>query len=87
MNATLITVIGSIAAILTTASWLPQIVKTWKSGEASDFSWGYLSMFCGGVTSWFVYGILKRDAVIIAANGLTVLLVLSIVFVKWRGGK
>lgn len=78
------TVIGALAAVGTTAAWLPQVFKTWKSGRAEDFSWGYLAMFSGGVTGWLIYGILKKDAVIIAANAITLLLVLTIAFVKMR---
>lgn len=81
------TIIGSLAAIGTTAAWLPQVLKTWKTGRAEDFSRGYLAMFSAGVTGWLVYGILKRDAVIIAANAITLLLVLTIVFVKMRNPK
>ena len=77
-------VVGGAAALLTTGSWLPQVVKTWRSRSARDFSWSYLAMFATGVTLWFVYGLLRRDPVIVAANGITVLLVLSIALVKWR---
>lgn len=83
----LTTMIGAIAAIGTTAAWLPQVFKTWKSGKAEDFSWGYLAMFSGGVSGWLVYGILKNDAVIVAANAITLFLVLIIASVKMRERK
>lgn len=81
---TLVTMIGALAAVGTTAAWLPQVFKTWKSGRAADFSWGYLAMFSGGVSGWMIYGILRKDAVIIAANAITLILVLTIAFVKMR---
>jgi MtN3 and saliva related transmembrane protein len=80
----LTTVVGAIAAVGTTAAWLPQVMKTWRSRKAADFSWSYLAMFSTGVSLWLVYGILRKDAVIIAANGTTLLLVLTVVFVKAR---
>ena len=80
-------IVGSAAALLTTGSWLPQVVKTWRAGSARDFSWSYLAMFSTGVTLWLVYGLLREDPVIVAANGITVLLVLSIAVVKWREEK
>ena len=78
------TIIGSVAAIGTTCAWLPQVLKTWKTRSAEDFSWTYLAMFSTGVALWMIYGFLKNDAVIVAANGVTLMLVLTVVFVKAR---
>lgn len=80
----LTTVIGAVAAVGTTAAWLPQVLKTWRSRKAEDFSWSYLAMFSTGVSLWLVYGILRKDFVIVAANGVTLLLVLTVIFVKTR---
>lgn len=80
----LTTIIGSLAAIGTTAAWLPQVFKTWKTRSAEDFSWGYLTLFSSGVTGWLIYGVLKKDGVIIAANGVTLVLVFTIIFIKFR---
>ncbi|HEX8618383.1 MAG TPA: SemiSWEET transporter, partial [Thermoanaerobaculia bacterium] len=78
------TIIGSVAAFGTTCAWLPQVLKTWKTRSAEDFSWTYLAMFSSGVALWIIYGFLKQDAVIVAANSITLLLVLSVAFVKMR---
>ena len=78
------TVIGSLAAIGTTVAWLPQVLKTWKTRKAEDFSWGYLALFSSGVSGWLVYGVLKQDGLIVAANGITLVLVATIIFVKMR---
>ena len=80
------TVIGALAAVGTTAAWLPQVVKTWRSRSAEDFSWTYLAMFSSGVALWIVYGVLRKDGVVIAANAVTLLLVLTVLFVKVREG-
>ena len=84
MNPTLITIIGVAAAVGTTGAWLPQVLKTWRSRRAKDFSWTYLAVFSSGVALWTAYGILKKDAVIVAANAITLLLVLTVSFVKLR---
>jgi MtN3 and saliva related transmembrane protein len=78
------TIIGALAAIGTTAAWLPQVVKTWRSRSAEDFSWSYLAMFSTGVALWIVYGLLRKDGVVIGANVVTLLLVLTVLFVKMR---
>jgi MtN3 and saliva related transmembrane protein len=84
MNQTVVTVIGFVAAIGTTAAWLPQVVQTWRTRSANDFSWSYLALFSTGVALWMLYGVLRKDPAIIAANGLTLLLVMVVTFVKVR---
>ncbi len=81
---TFITVVGVLSAIGTTAAWLPQVVQTWRTREADDFSWSYLALFSSGVAGWIVYGILRKDGVVIAANAVTLLLVLTVLYVKIR---
>ena len=80
------TIIGAAAAVGTTAAWLPQVIKTWRSRSAKDFSWAYMALFTSGVSLWIVYGVLKKDGVVIAANAVTLLLVLTVLFVKIREG-
>ena len=50
--------VATFAAILVTGSWLPQVVKTWKTGRAQDFSWAWLAAFSIGVALWGVDGVL-----------------------------
>ena len=79
-----VTAVGVLAAVITTASWMPQVIRTWRRRSARDFSWVYLALFATGTTLWLVYGILRRDAAVIGANGVTVLLVLGIAWIKGR---
>lgn len=78
-------IIGSAAAVLTTTSFLPQVARTWQTGSAADFSWIWLSFFSVGLFLWLVYGIAANAMPLIAANGITLILVLVIAFVKARG--
>lgn len=80
----MITLIGSVAAILTTVCWLPQVLKTTRTREAGDFHWLYLAMLGIGIAAWFTYGVLQRDAPIYLANGITLCLVAVIAVVKAR---
>jgi MtN3 and saliva related transmembrane protein len=79
-----VTVIGSLAAVLTAACWLPQVFKTIRLGEASDFAWPYLAMLVAGVTLWTVYGMARSDVPIWLCNLSTGLFVLVVVAVKAR---
>jgi MtN3 and saliva related transmembrane protein len=78
---------GTLAATLTTLSFLPQVAKTWQTRSAADFSWIWLVAFAAGLALWLVYGIALASISLIAANGITLSLVLVIVFVKWREGR
>ena len=79
-----IQVIGLSAGFLTTIAFLPQVIKTWRSGSAKDLSLGMFSFFCLGVLLWLIYGILQRDIPVIAANFATLLLASTILYFKLR---
>ena len=77
-----ITLLGFAAAILTTAAFLPQTIKTWKSKSTKDISLGWSSMTCLGVLLWFTYGIYIKSAPVIIANLITFLLASMILALK-----
>ncbi len=77
-----ITIIGLAAGFCTTAAFLPQAVKTWKTKSAKDLSLGMYSIFCTGVILWLTYGILIQDLPIILTNVVTLVLALSILYFK-----
>jgi MtN3 and saliva related transmembrane protein len=79
-----IQLLGLLAGSLTTAAFLPQVVKTWKSRSAKDLSLGMFSLFCLGVAMWLVYGFAVNDVPVIAANLLTLLLALTLLFFKLK---
>ena len=76
--------LGLIAGVLTTAAWLPQIARTWRSQSADDLSWPYLVVFSSGVTLWLLYGVLSNDVPVLAANAVTIVLVGLLLGLKSR---
>jgi MtN3 and saliva related transmembrane protein len=70
----LIKTIGFLAGLLTTASFLPQVIKTYQTKHAEDFNLLFLVCFLAGITLWLVYGIMIREWPIILANGVTMVL-------------
>ena len=76
--------VGYFAGFLTTLSFLPQVVKTWKSKSASDLSLGMFSVFSVGVLCWLSYVVLLQEPPIIFWNTITLVLVLSILVMKLR---
>ena len=79
-----IQLVGLVAGFLTTAAFLPQVIKTWKSRSAKDLSLGMFSLFCLGVAMWLVYGLVVRDIPVIAANLLTLLLASTLLYFKLK---
>ena len=69
-----VTLLGLLAATLTTLAFLPQVIKTWRKKSAEDLSLGTFSMFCAGVSCWLAYGLLIGDLPIILANAVTLVL-------------
>ena len=78
------TLIGIFAGLLTTTAFIPQVMKTWRTRQADDFSWLWLAMFSVGIATWLGYGVLMSDVAIIAANAITLVLVASIALIKAR---
>ncbi len=79
-----IQMLGLLAGSLTTAAFLPQVLKTWKSRSAKDLSLGMFLLFCLGVALWLVYGFAVNDLPVIAANLLTLILAVTLLFFKLR---
>jgi MtN3 and saliva related transmembrane protein len=77
-----VTFLGLLAATLTTLSFVPQVIKTWKTKSAQDFSVGMLIAFCLGVFLWLIYGIYISALPVILANAITLLLAGIILFFK-----
>ncbi|WP_216635813.1 SemiSWEET family sugar transporter [Magnetospirillum moscoviense] len=71
---TLIDVVGTIAATLTTIAFLPQVIKTLRTRRTRDISTSMWSLFSAGVALWLVYGLLLMAWPIIIANILTLVL-------------
>ena len=79
-----ITVIGLIAALFTTISLLPQLIKVYKTKSTKDISTGMFALFGGGVLLWFIYGLLIKDLPIIIANSLAFVQSVIILVFKLR---
>jgi MtN3 and saliva related transmembrane protein len=79
-----ITVIGYIAGTLTTVSFVPQVIRAWKLKETRDLSLAMLLLFALGVLLWTVYGVWDGSLPIIAANVITFILILVLLWMKFR---
>lgn len=80
-------VVGALAAVLTSISFLPQVWKTVKSRHADDFSWGWLAAFGAGVAMWAFYGLILEAPSIILNNILVWLCVAVMAWIKFTARK
>jgi MtN3 and saliva related transmembrane protein len=76
--------VGSIAAICTTISFLPQLIRVWQRKSAKDISLSMFLLFSFGVACWLMYGLGIHSTPIIAANAVTLALALTILTLKLR---
>jgi MtN3 and saliva related transmembrane protein len=81
-----VTTIGFIAAILTTVSFLPQVLKVWQTRSAGDVSLGMYLLLTLGVSLWLVYGIFINSWPIILANLVTLILAATVLALKLKFG-
>jgi MtN3 and saliva related transmembrane protein len=79
-----ITLIGLIAATLTTISFIPQAIKTIKSKNTRDLSLSMYIILAIGVSMWLVYGLIINDLPVTLANAVTSVFIFTILFLKIR---
>ena len=80
-------IVGSLAAILTTISFLPQAWHSFKTKDVSGVSLGMYSVFTVGVALWLVYGLLLRAWPIVVANVITLALAVAILGMRVAYGR
>jgi MtN3 and saliva related transmembrane protein len=83
----LITIIGGAAASLTTSSFLPQIIKAYRTKNMEDVSQYLMSFFATGTVLWIIYGTFKNDVVIIAANAIAAAFNIVLLYMKFTYGR
>ena len=81
------TLIGLAAAVLTTASYIPQVWKCWRTGEAGDLSLRMLLVLSSGIALWIAYGFMQGDLVIILANSASLTMLATLTFFRVRADR
>ncbi|MBV6494245.1 MAG: Sugar transporter SemiSWEET [Turneriella sp.] len=74
--------LGFVAGVLTTFSFVPQVIRIYQTKSGRDISFWMMFLFSVGVSLWLFYGILLRSAPIIFSNAVTLMLVLIIIVMK-----
>lgn len=79
-----ITLIGLAAGTLTTAAFIPQVIRTWRTRSTRDISLGMFVAFCVGIALWTVYGFLIDSIPVIITNSITFIFASIILALKIR---
>ena len=79
-----IQILGLLAGTITSITFLPQVIKVWKSRSAKDLSLLMLVLLMMGVSLWLVYGLVMADAAIIYTNSMVLLMTLILLFFKLK---
>jgi MtN3 and saliva related transmembrane protein len=87
MSDTTLTLLGFLAGVLTTAAFVPQVLKIRKTRSARDISLAMYAVFTTGVVLWLVYGVALGSVPIIVANVFTLVLALAVLVMKVRYGR
>lgn len=82
----LATIVGFAASFCTTAAFLPQVLRTWRSKSTKDISLPTYLAYSVGLALWLIYGLMVRDAPLIVSNAITLVLALTILGLKLRHG-
>ena len=76
--------VGYAAATLTTASFVPQALHTFRTKDVRGISLSMYSAFVVGITLWLVYGLLLNSWPIVIANTVTLTLASAILTMKLK---
>jgi MtN3 and saliva related transmembrane protein len=79
-------VVGLVAATLTTISFLPQAIQTFKTKKTKDISLPMYLALTLGVCLWLIYGLYLQSLPIILANSITLVFASCILFLKIKHG-
>ncbi|HWJ25259.1 MAG TPA: SemiSWEET transporter [Flavisolibacter sp.] len=81
---TAIDILGMTAGSITAITFLPQVIKTWKTKSAGDISMLMFTFATISVIMWLVYGIILKALPIIYTNSLVLINSLIMLYFKFR---
>ena len=76
--------LGYFAGFLTTVALVPQVIKTWKTKSADDFSLAMLLIWCTGLICWIAYGFIMQAHPLILWNLASFLMAGAILVMKLK---
>ncbi|HYD51681.1 MAG TPA: SemiSWEET family transporter [Gemmatimonadaceae bacterium] len=81
-----LSLLGLVAGVLTVGSFLPQVVRAWRTRRTRDLSLGTFALLITAGSLWMVYGLRSADWPVVATNAGMVALNVALAVAKWRFG-
>jgi MtN3 and saliva related transmembrane protein len=79
--------LGLVGAFLSSVTFVPQVYQAWKTKSVGDLSIRMILILLANVSTWLVYGLVKKDLAIIIANSIILVLSLLMLVFKLSFGK
>jgi len=76
--------VGTLAALCSMASFVPQIAKIWRERDAASVSLRMYVVTVTGFILWTAYGVLIESWPVVASNTVCLALSAAILTLKWR---
>jgi len=76
--------LGYLAGALTVISYLPQVVRAWRTKRVADLSWLMVALLVTAGALWITYGIVSSQMPVIVTNVGTTLLTAALLVLKFR---
>lgn len=87
MNAYMVEIVGTVAGLCSTSSFVPQVIKAWREEDTGAISKRMYVITVSAFSLWIVYGVLIASLPIIVFNGTSLALSGAILFLKLRQGR
>jgi MtN3 and saliva related transmembrane protein len=79
-----IKLLGLAAGTISSITFLPQVLRIWKTKSAKDLSLNMLALLILGVSMWLTYGIMVKDVAIIYTNSMVLTMSFIMLYFKFR---
>ena len=76
-------ILGYAAGAITSLTFLPQVIKTWKEKSAKDISLLMFVIAAINEVMWIAYGALLNNWVIILTNAIVLAMSLTMIYLKF----
>jgi MtN3 and saliva related transmembrane protein len=84
MNTMALEVLGLLAGAITSAGFLPQLIRGYQTKKLDDVSYFMPGVLAAGMTLWFLYGVMLQAIAIIVANLFGVCCCIVLIIMKKR---
>ena len=81
------TILAALATLCVVSSYIPQIVKGYKTKSLKDVSLAFLIVITVGTVLWICYGFLNQDYIFLLANSIILIFAICLTLMKVVYGK